>query len=238
MRRFLTALVTILSFASPAVSGEHPVVVELFTSQGCTACPPADALLGQLAQRDDVIALALHVDYWDYLGWTDEFADPAFTERQRRYARAAHQRSIYTPQMIVHGLDHVVGYRPREVSELIARHAAMPGAMDLKVTRNGDMLTIACDGAMAGDMDVFVVSFLPERTVDIRRGENSGKRLTYYNVVTGWTEAARWDGRDALLIETPAPGPGPLVVLVQKAHAGPIVAAARVEPAQGAATPD
>lgn len=95
---------------APAASAdEKTVVVELFTSQGCSSCPPADALLAELDKSADVIALALHVDYWDYIGWKDSFADPENTERQRGYARAAKARSIFTPQMVIGGVDHVIG---------------------------------------------------------------------------------------------------------------------------------
>lgn len=227
--RLLSALAVLLTLSLPAAADERPVVVELFTSQGCSSCPPADALLGQLAGRDDVIALALHVDYWDYLGWKDAFAKPAFTARQRLYAQAAQSRTIYTPQMIIGGEDHVVGYRPKEVSELIQTHAARPQAMDLSVTKAGGMLKIACDGAMAGEMAVHLVTYAPLRTVDIKSGENAGKRLEYHNVVTGWSVVAKWDGRTPLMVEVPAPGSDHAVVLIQKAEAGPIMAAARVE---------
>src|SRR6056297_1329329 len=92
------------SFTAPALA-DDPVVVELFTSQGCSSCPPADAMLGELAERDDVIPLALHVDYWDYIGWADIFADPAYTRRQKGYAHATGQRMVYTPQMVIDGQD-------------------------------------------------------------------------------------------------------------------------------------
>src|SRR5918996_4983900 len=105
---FLAALV-LLAAPPLARAQTNPVVVELFTSQGCSSCPPADALLAELAGKDGVIALALHVDYWDYLGWADSFASPAFTARQRAYAKKAHSRTIYTPQMIVQGEDRLVG---------------------------------------------------------------------------------------------------------------------------------
>lgn len=228
MRRLLSALAAVLSLTGPAIAEDRPVVVELFTSQGCSSCPPADALLGQLASRDDVIALALHVDYWDYLGWADEFADPAFTQRQRLYAKAAKSRTIYTPQMIVGGEDHIVGYKPKELSALIQRHAARPQAVDLSVTREAGVLKIVGVGAMAGKMSVHLVSFDPLRSVDIKRGENAGKRLDYFNVVTGWTVVASWDGSAPLQVEVPAPDSENAVVLVQKAGAGPIMAAARV----------
>jgi hypothetical protein len=106
----LTACLIILS--APSLAQDRPVLVELFTSQGCSSCPPADALLHKLARRDDVVALALHVDYWDYIGWKDTFAKAAHSARQRAYAREAGRRMVYTPQMIINGADHVVIGRP------------------------------------------------------------------------------------------------------------------------------
>jgi hypothetical protein len=123
-----------------------PVVVELFTSQGCSSCPPADALLAELAERDDVLPLALHVDYWDYIGWADTFASPAFTERQKLYARAAGHRTIYTPQMVIGGVDQVVGFQPMEVADLIEAHRAKPPQAGtqarMALRRDGDRLTV------------------------------------------------------------------------------------------------
>ena len=114
----------LMAVAGIAAAESRPVVVELFTSQGCSSCPPADAFLHELSQRDDVIALALHVDYWDYIGWKDIFAQPAFTKRQKAYAKAGGRRSVYTPQMIIGGQDHVVGTHEENASALIQQHAA------------------------------------------------------------------------------------------------------------------
>uniref|UniRef100_UPI002FDA0931 DUF1223 domain-containing protein n=1 Tax=Pontibaca methylaminivorans TaxID=515897 RepID=UPI002FDA0931 len=101
-----------------------PVVVELFTSQGYPSCPPADAMLAELAGREDVLPLALHVDYWDYMGWKDTFASPENTARQRGYAAAGERKMVYTPQMVINGADHLVGTRFRDISALIDRHKA------------------------------------------------------------------------------------------------------------------
>ena len=120
LRPFLCALAaTGLFSVAEGRADDMPVVVELFTSQGCSSCPPADALLHELSKRDDVIPLALHVDYWDYIGWKDSFAQPAFTARQRGYAQASGRRAIYTPQMIIGGQFDVVGNRPMDVAAII-----------------------------------------------------------------------------------------------------------------------
>ena len=117
---------------------DTPVVVELFTSQGCSSCPPADAFLSVLAPRDDVIALGLHVDYWDYIGWRDVFGSPVFSARQKSYARAANRRSVYTPQMIVQGEAEVVGNHPMDVADLIADFRAQPRDIALTLEREDD----------------------------------------------------------------------------------------------------
>ena len=125
----LTGLAVLgLSTWSQAVQAEtrQPVVVELYTSQGCSSCPPADAFLGELARQDDVIALSLHVDYWDYMGWTDTFASPVTTARQRAYKQALNSRYVYTPQIVVDGRGHAVGSRRAEVRTLIAEAQARP----------------------------------------------------------------------------------------------------------------
>lgn len=112
-----------LTIGSVVAAQDNPVVVELYTSQGCSSCPPADEYFHKsLAHRDDLIALSLHVDYWDYLGWKDHLASPEYSKRQRNYARAAGHRSVYTPQMIIGGVDHVVGNHPSEVKDKIADH--------------------------------------------------------------------------------------------------------------------
>ena len=110
----------VLLLMSPAAAGDgSPVVLELFTSQGCSACPPADALLTEYAPRDDVIALALHVDYWDYIGWKDTFGDPAHTTRQKGYAAAADRSFVYTPQMVVDGQGQIKGVKPSQVAAAV-----------------------------------------------------------------------------------------------------------------------
>ena len=123
----------VLVFAATSVSSQDRpvVVVELFTSQGCSSCPPADALLERLSGRNDVIALSLHVDYWDYIGWKDKFASLAHTKRQQAYARAGGRRSVYTPQMIVNGLDDVAGTAPMDVVDMIDRHSRRQPVIEL-----------------------------------------------------------------------------------------------------------
>ena len=230
MRHWMHAIAASAMAVATAAHAEPPVVVELFTSQGCSSCPPADVLLGKLAERDDVIALSLHVDYWDYIGWEDKFAQPRFTKRQKGYARAAGVRAIYTPQMIVGGRHHVVGHRPMEVVDLVRAHASNDDPVRLEVSSEGELVDIVvrAESRVGGDLLVHLVSYEPSETVDISKGENAGRSLTYHNIVTSWETIASWNGRDPLAMRHALPGDDPAVVLVQQANYGPILAAARV----------
>lgn len=226
------SLVTVTAIAatlgSAAFAGE-PVVVELFTSQGCSSCPPADALLAQLTERDDVIPLALHVDYWDYIGWEDAFASPAYTRRQKGYSKAHGASTIYTPQMVIAGSYAIVGHKPLELAERIARALETPPQVDLTVTRTADAIDILATPLVqiTEDLLVQLVRYDAEETVSIGRGENAGHTFTYHNIVTNWETIATWNGRQALAMQHEAPGDDPAVVLVQEATYGPILAAAR-----------
>jgi hypothetical protein len=219
-----------LSIASMVSAEQSPVVVELYTSQGCSSCPPADAYMREhLAQREDVIALALHVDYWDYIGWKDKFADPAYTERQHSYARAAGHRSVYTPQMIINGQDHVVGAHPQKVEKLISAHQGVASEVALAVTRDGDTLSINASTDLSTPMDVHVVRYRKAEDVSIARGENAGKVFSYSNIVDDWQQVRRWTGQADLAMRVDVVGSEPVVVLIQRENGGPILAAARIK---------
>ena len=159
-----------------------PVVVELFTSQGCSSCPPADALLAELAGAEGVIALALHVDYWDYLGWADSFAAPKYTERQRAYAKAAKSRTIFTPQMVVQGAERLKGHDAERIRDKIEAHRMReaPVGLTLEPRRRGARdPDRAAPGRGVGPADVHLVRFIPEEVVAIEAGENAGQTVTY-----------------------------------------------------------
>lgn len=215
--------------AGPAGAGERGVLVELFTSQGCSACPPADRMLAELAGREGVIALALHVDYWDYIGWKDIFAQPQFTARQKAYARANHSRSVFTPQIIVGGQDRVMGAKAMKVMDLIRAHAQASSPVSVGLAREGGTLsvTLATERAV-GPADVQLVRYRPAATVHIKRGENAGRTLDYANIVTDWKPLGRWDGSAPLRLSVDVEGDRPIVVVVQKAGHGPVLAAARL----------
>lgn len=207
---------------------DSPIVIELYTSQGCSSCPPADAFLRELVTREDVLPLALHVDYWDYIGWDDSFAQESFTRRQKAYARAFRERMIYTPQMVVGGLHDEVGTRPMAILDLIDRHKAAREDVELTVSRSGDELSVQAE-AGAGVEPGFVVQlvrFQPEARVEITRGENAGLTIDYANIVTDWTPVADWTGESPLALTLPLEGSDRTAVIVQRPGPGKIVAAA------------
>lgn len=226
-------LCALIGFATPGQAQQTPVVVELFTSQGCAACPPADKLLETLADRDDVIALALHVDYWDYIGWTDSFGHAQFSNRQKAYARSKGRGSVYTPQMIIGGIDEVKGSSTAQVTGTLGTHLSM------KLTSNA--VQISLSGTQGQDViieatapeglpyaaDVQLVRYKDADSVDIMAGENEGRSVTYRNIVTSWQVLGTWDGvgpfRETVAVE----GTDAVVVVIQEQGMGPIIAAAR-----------
>lgn len=233
MRTFLWSLALMLtSFSTAALAEKNLVVVELYTSQGCSSCPPADEMLAELSQRDDVIALALHVDYWDYIGWVDEFADPRHTQRQQDYARAAGERTIYTPQFVVGGQDLVIGARGMQVADLIQTHRETPPRVDVGATRDGATVQILAEtlsGNAAGPYVVQLAQIEPSHTVDIRRGENAGKSVTYVNIVRSLSVLGRWDGVAPFEMEAEVPAEYAAAIIVQMGTNGPVVGAAKLD---------
>lgn len=213
-----------------AQTGTPVVVVELYTSQGCSACPPADEFFAELTQDPMIIPLSLHVDYWDYIGWADSFADPTFTARQKAYARNIGSRTIYTPQMIVGGLDRVEGNAPVEVASLIMKHLAAARPVSISLLRNGDRLVIRAEAnqQMNQTVNVQLVRYIPEKSVEITRGENAGRTVTYRNIVTSWQVVGDWDGQGSFEVETSYPKGDPGVVILQSDGPAEILAAARV----------
>lgn len=181
-------------------------VVELFTSQGCNSCPSADAYFAELAQGRDVVALAYHVDYWDYLGWKDTLASPANTQRQQDYAKALGLRSVYTPQMIVNGRVHMSGSKRAAVeAAIISMHEDGDGLRVPITVRTTPESMIIDIGDMPGGYakaHVVIAYFDPARQVKIERGENAGRTLTYWNAVSGLQTAGMWHGK-AKSIEIP-----------------------------------
>jgi hypothetical protein len=218
-------------FTAPASAEQRAVVVELYTSQGCSSCPPADALFSELSENEDVIAIALHVDYWDYIGWKDEFGQPAHADRQRAYAAKAGRRSIYTPEMVVNGQTDIVGAKPMALSKAIAMYKDAGQRMQLDVQRSDSGLSIkgTVPSGVAGLLDIHVLHVTPAKTSEITRGENKSNTFEYTNIAHDWRLAGTWDGQSPLEMAISVSGDDPIVVLVQTAGAGPIIAAARVD---------
>ena len=212
----LAALLLVVPLGAQAQT--PPVVLELFTSQGCSSCPPADALLTELAAREDVIALALHVDYWDYLGWKDSFGKPAHTARQRAYAKAARSRSIYTPEMVVQGEDRLIGHDAAKIEARIAAHrsASRAGiAWICAATATSWSSRSPRSAIRSGPRRCTWCASCRPTMVAIEAGENAGHEITYTNIVTDWDTIARWDGESAVELRAQA-GDGPVAVIVQK----------------------
>ncbi len=230
MRKFALAAATALSILPVALRADNPVVVELFTSQGCSSCPPADRVLAHVAEYDNVIALALHVDYWDYLGWKDSFANPAFSARQRRYARNWNERSVYTPQIVVQGVEYMVGSRGDAVQRQIMQYEEHNVTVNVSITfSNGSAtITIEPQGQNVAPCAIYLVGYSDGAEITIERGELRGRTLHYTNIVKSWETIANWDGRSSISLRAENLSDLNYVVIVQEAGQGPILAAARV----------
>ncbi len=242
IRYFLLALAAglmVAGAAAPASAGEAVTVVELFTSQGCNACPPADALLVDLAAMEDdedLIVLGLHVNYWDYLGWADTFADDITTSRQRAYMDAFSLRSVYTPQIVVDGTVHMIGSDRKAVMAAImaAQDGRMAAIADPMVILQEDGLYLSLERApldLQGEADIWVMLYDRRHDVEVLRGENAGETIAYVNVVRRIDRLGVWDGKKvdfALDMEALSAGYDGCVVIVQMAGNGPILAATRI----------
>jgi hypothetical protein len=196
MKRGTSLLAGLLAgiIASVPASADPKAVVELFTSQGCSSCVAADAYFAELAKRDDVVALSLHVDYWDYLGWRDTLGDPAYTERQRDYAAAQGSRRVYTPQIVVSGTDGYVGSNRRSVESAIDR-SSLPIPVSMRHGEGTVEIEVAASPNIDADhATIRLVLLTSEATVPIARGENAGRTIDYYNVVRAIRPIGMWDG--------------------------------------------
>jgi len=230
--------IILLAAVAPSVLAEEkpgtsPVVVELFTSQGCSSCPPAEAFLSELAPRKDVIALEFHIDYWDYIGWKDSFAKPAFTKRQKGYVSSLKGRYSYTPQMVINGKVDIVGSHRDEVESLIERYRTEDaGGPAVKIKRDGDAVevSVGADARQSAAYDVMLFTFDKPHTTEVRRGENRGRMLTNANVVREAIALGTWSGKAATYKTSLAgiDGDGGCAVLVQKQDLGPVLAAAKI----------
>ncbi len=230
------AAVAPAALAAPPSGSSGPWAIELFTSQGCSSCPPADAQLGAIRERSDIVALSFHVDYWDYIGWKDPFANRVMTERQRAYARVLRQRYIYTPEMVVDGITHDPGLTRASIDEMLAAAQRQSTARATpRLERAGDgPLTIALapfklEGPPA---DIVLAVYDRRHATPVPRGENSGHTLNNFNVVRRLENVARWDGAAArwtVPSDRFEPGQG-IAVLVQHADYGSMIGCNKLEP--------
>jgi len=228
LRAFIVAAVAVVISVSAEAGQKDLTVVELFTSEGCSSCPPADTFVGELADRDDILALALHVDYWDYIGWKDRFANPSYTQRQRDYAKQFKLRYVYTPQVVVDGAFQSVGSDRGQVLDAIAQSRKFKKIpVQLENSVEGMVLKLA--KAEVGQVNVYSVFYDRSRETDVRRGENSGRKLVHANVVRDMTRLATWRG-NPLEISVPASANGGDVcaVILQSVASGQIIGAARL----------
>ncbi len=229
------ALAAALATALPA-RADAPVVVELFTSQGCNSCPPADAFLGELAMRPDVVALSLHVDYWDYIGWKDPFARPEATARQRAYGRSLGRNMVYTPQMVIDGEVDEVGSDRAGVLRKIAAARRGKIAVELRETAPGQWRVILPGAAidLAEPATVWLAVFDREKTTVVPRGENAGVTLKNYHVVREWRRLGEWNAQPAEFPLDVAAGGDGCAVIVQAGETGPVLGAALIHFADAA----
>lgn len=181
--------------APPAAAQAAPsrVLVELFTSQGCSNCPPADEFAGELAKDPRLLVLSFNVDYWDYLGWRDTLARPEFSQRQYDYARARGDGKVYTPQMVVNGAGHAAGGDRNAVLDLISRAQTLPARLALTVEATEIRVEVAAFPS-AVKATLWLMAVRKEARQDITRGENAGKTVIYHNAVVGMVPAAMWKG--------------------------------------------
>jgi hypothetical protein len=196
----LSAALTCIAMTPPSASaGEPRAVIELFTSQGCSSCPPADKVLGELARDPSLLTLSLAVDYWDYLGWKDTLALHGQSNRERAYAEARGDREVYTPQVVVNGIVHVLGSDKAAIENAIAatRRTAAPLTLPVTMTVADGMVTVQVPDAKDEhrSAEVWLCPVTGKVTVAIGRGENNGHTLTYTNVVRRWVKLGEWNGK-------------------------------------------
>jgi hypothetical protein len=175
-------------------------VVELFTSQGCSSCPPADKIIGELSKDPSIIALSMPIDYWDYLGWKDTLADSRFSARQKAYSAMRGDREVYTPQVIVNGSAHVIGSDRARIESVIGDTQKADGVMSVPVsmTLSGKQINVSVaasgKGPAAAHGEVWICSISKAVPISIARGENRGREITYHNVVRNLLKVGDWNG--------------------------------------------
>ncbi|MBX6425723.1 MAG: DUF1223 domain-containing protein [Variibacter sp.] len=218
-------------------AAEPRAVIELFTSQGCSSCPPADQMIAELAVDRSLIAMSVPIDYWDYLGWKDTLASPRHTARQRGYAARRGDREVYTPQVVVNGVTQALGSDRKAIEEAIVVSHARPGTLTVpvKIAAKGDQMevTISPKDETGNEGEVWICALAKAVPVAIARGENRGRTVTYHNVVRRWVRLGKWSGAGQSFTvaknEVDGAGIDSVAVLVQAGNVenpGPIFGAA------------
>ena len=228
-----TILLAALIFPAATVAAEdgQVIMVELFTSQGCASCPPADENLARLADREDVLALSLHVDYWDYLGWQDTFAQSEHTLRQAEYRDRMGGRVLFTPQVVVGGSTSIPGFRRDMLEAAIDAAEKVPQPAKIEIGRDSGMLNAEITGSAGRwPSTIWVASYDRTATVEIERGENAGRTITYRNVVEKMMKVGPWRGDEPARFPLPQPADGEgVAVWLQDDKTGRILAVNFVE---------
>jgi hypothetical protein len=233
-RRKILALPLAMPFIgrNPAEAAQTPVLVELFTSQGCSSCPAADKVAGTLARRNDVIVASLNVDYWDYLGWRDTLARPEYTERQRAYAQGRGDGQVYTPQMVMNGDMHAVGSQTLSVDHAIEKTKYLSTRVPITLGVNKSEVKVSLpSGKIDGEATVWLMGLAPAVKVKIQRGENAGLDNTYHNVVTHLSAAGMWKGEATTLVLPSKPIMAKaeiFVAVLQKGLVGEVLGVSRI----------
>jgi hypothetical protein len=208
-------------------SPRGPVVVELYTSQGCSSCPPADALLGELSQMPNVLALAFHVDYWDSIGWRDHFALPTAVRRQQQYVETLGLSSAFTPQVVVDGRSSFVGSDKRRILAAIAEPL---NTIPISVEVARGVLTVSVPERQDRERyDVNLIAYLPQADTNVERGENSGRTLREFNIVRQFRSLGVWNGRESVFrapVDSLPADATRVAVVLQRDQQGPIVGSA------------
>jgi hypothetical protein len=191
------AVIASAMVGAATVSAEPRGVIELFTSQGCSSCPAADKLAGELAKDPSLIVMSLAVDYWDYLGWKDTLAIAGHTNRQRAYSKVRGDREVYTPQVVINGVTHVIGSDRKAIEDAVAQTRKQAGmlAVPVGLTVAGDQISVSVPAAAnTAKGEIWLCPITRTVPVEIGKGENSGKTITYTNVVRRWVKLGDWSG--------------------------------------------
>ena len=233
MKKIIFAFALLVAFGvwGESVAKQSPVLIELYTSQGCSSCPPADRFAGELAKRSDVVVLSLPVTYWDRLGWKDSLASPQWTKRQRRYASRMGERIVYTPQMVIDGKFHAVGSSRAKVYRLIKQRRnenKQAPIIQVKQIGNKLLLTINPTAKPKKVLKVWRVDFIRKKPVAIGSGENGGRTVTYYHVARHLSALSNWQGaakQQKLKIKSHTDG---VAFFIQEENHGEVLASASI----------